>query len=108
LSKIFLILFTFIVVCFIFWQVFNLLLPPRIELVYPGNDLTSNTPSIEIIGKVLRTKEFTINEQIVNFDKDGSFSYLLALEPGLNTIIIQAKNNNSKTSQIVRRVIYNK
>lgn len=108
LSKIFLIFFAIVVACFILWQVFNLLLPPKIELMYPGGDLTSDTSSVEIIGKVLRAKEFTINDQIINFDHDGVFNYVLALEPGLNIITIKAKNNSGKSSQIIRNVIYNK
>ncbi|HOE15270.1 MAG TPA: hypothetical protein PLH82_01035 [Candidatus Paceibacterota bacterium] len=83
-------------------------MPPKIELMYPGGDLTSDTSSVEIIGKVLRAKEFTINDQIINFDHDGVFNYVLALEPGLNIITIKAKNNSGKSSQIIRNVIYNK
>ena len=82
-------------------------MPPRIEIYYPGSDLSSDAPSVEIKGRVLRTKEFLINDQIVNFDKDGTFDYVLALESGVNSISIIAKNNWGKTSEILRKVIYN-
>jgi len=96
-----------LVVFFVLIQISSLLLPPKIEIIYPNSDLSSDAPAVEIIGKVLRTKEFMINNQIVNFAKDGSFSYVLGLESGVNEIVILAKNSWGKTSTILRKVIYN-
>jgi len=105
-SRLFLILFLGLVGFFIVIQASSLLLPPKIEIYYPSSDLSSDAPSVEISGRVLRTKEFMINNQVVNVDKEGNFNYVLALESGVNNILIVAKNNWGKTSEILRKVIY--
>lgn len=92
-SKVLLSVFLGLVGFFVLIQVSSLLLPPKIEIIYPNADLSSDAPAVELIGKVLRTKEFMINNQIVNFAKDGSFSYVLGLESGVNEIVILAKNS---------------
>ncbi len=106
-SKLFLSLFLGLVGFFILFQASSLLLPPKIDIYYPVTDLSSDAPSVEIKGKVLRTKEFMINGEVVNFDKEGNFDYILALESGVNNILIIAKNNMGKTSTILRKVVYN-
>jgi len=100
-------LFLGLVSFFIIYQTSSLLLPPKIQITYPNSDLSSDAPSIQIQGNVLRAKEFMINNQIVNFDKEGNFNYVIALEPGVNEITIIAKNNMGKTSTILRKVVYN-
>lgn len=91
---------------FLIFQLSLLILPPKITVIEPASEMSYTNSAIHILGKVSRTKILNINEQSVVFEKDGSFDYLLALEPGTNNIQISAKNQLGRKSTVIRSVVY--
>jgi transcriptional regulator with XRE-family HTH domain len=105
-SKIFMVVIGILILLFVLKQTSLLLLPPKIEILNPKEETSYTNTAINVKGRVLRTKFLTINSQPIVFDKYGYFEYMMILDPGINEIKIGAKNQLNKTSQVIRKVVY--
>ena len=83
-----------------------MVLPPKIDMINPSNDISYINTTLNIQGKVTRAKYLTINGRPILFDESGRFEHLMILEPGRNEITINAKSQLKKEAEIVRTVIY--
>ena len=92
---------------FLITEIGNFLLPPTINLVTPSQDISTTSSVISIEGRVSRSKNLTINQQEVYFDKQGNFQKQLNLNTGVNTLEIKATNlSGTKVTKIERKVVY--
>ncbi len=91
----------------IIYQALNIILPPKIDLFTPKNDSVVNFNKIEVRGKT-NANLLKINNNQVNIDNKGNFSFEVYLIPGLNIIKIDAKNKIGKEKIIERKIIYQK
>jgi len=92
-----------------FWREINfLIMPPKLEIIQPPADISTNQSIIEIIGRTETTAVLTIDNSEVYIDKDGNFKFEKNLVEGVNNIVVQSKNRFNKVNTIIRRVIYSK
>lgn len=106
LGKILVVFFVVLTFVFVVRQASLMLLPPRIEMIMPREETSYTNTAINIKGRVLRTKFLTINSQPILFDKYGYFEYMMVLDPGVNEVKINAKNQLNKNTIIIRKIIY--
>ncbi len=106
LGKILVVFFVVLAFVFVVRQASLMLLPPGIEMITPREETSYTNTAINIKGRVLRTKFLTINSQPILFDKYGYFEYMMVLDPGVNEVKINAKNQLNKNTIIIRKIIY--
>lgn len=87
------------------WQIWFLLRPPQLEVLYPENNFVTHNRLIKILGKIDRHLPVMINGERVSTDEQGWFVVDISLNKGLNIIKIEAKKKYGAVSQIERRVI---
>lgn len=88
-------------------QYFSILQAPKLEVFTPQDDLTTNVPYVIVSGKVDKQANLVIEGEFIPTDKEGSFSYQLALVEGKNVIEIVASKRlapKAKVTKIVRLV----
>jgi len=102
------IIFLVLVLGYFYREICFLIKPPKLEIIQPPTDISTNQNIIEIIGKTELTASLTINGYNIYIDKDGNFKQEINLIEGLNTIEIQSKNRFNKVNTIIRRIIYEK
>jgi len=105
-NKILIFVIGILIFLFVIKQASLLILPPKIEILNPREATSYTNTAINIKGRVLRTKFLTINGQPIVFDRYGYFENMMVLDPGVNEIRISAKNQLNKTSQVIRKVVY--
>jgi len=105
-SKVLIFVVGILIALFVLKQTSLLLLPPKIEVLNPKEETSYTNTAINIKGRVLRAKFLTINGQPIVFDHYGYFEHMMVLDPGVNEIKILAKNQLSKSSQVIRNIVY--
>ena len=88
------------------WQVLHFLQPPKLEVTTPAADISTGASTITIIGKTEPEATVTVNNQVIDVQKDGTFSDAVQLQVGLNTFQISATRKKAKPRTIIRRVLY--
>jgi len=105
-NKILMLILGILIIVFVVRQASLMLLPPSVEMINPKEETSYTNTTINIQGRVLRTKFLTINGQPILFDKYGYFEYMMILDPGVNEIHIAAKNQLNKVSNIIRKIVF--
>lgn len=78
--------------------------PPNLDIAFPPENYLTNKPDLEITGMVDPSVEVKINDKYITKEANGSFTYLVKLEEGQNSILFLAKNRRGLTSEITRIV----
>lgn len=95
----------FICVVYIGFYLNNLISPPKLIIFNPGTDMSINKNKIEINGQVENDANIKINGKDVLVNKDGSFSKVISLKDGLNTVLIEAQKKYSKKNKVIRNIL---
>lgn len=88
---------------YLFFQYNNLAGAPALIILKPSENAVLSAKEIEVLGKTDIDAVVKINEQIVN-NNNGSFSQLLQMSDGINTIMISSTARNGKSSKVERHV----
>jgi cytoskeletal protein RodZ len=99
-------LLLFLALGYIVWLLNNIYQAPQLIVITPSDDLVSSEPKVLISGKTETETEITINDKIIVVNLAGEFSELVALEQGVNTIIIEAKKGNKAINTVVKEVLF--
>jgi len=91
---------------YLFYQYKSYTGAPRLEIVYPENNIVLNTDILDITGKTELDTDVFINNQKLVLNTDGSFVTSLKLKEGINNISINAVNKLNKKTELVRTIIY--
>lgn len=94
-----------ILLTYLGWEIHNITKPPILELENPKEDMVVEDRSIEIIGKTIPEAEVSINDQVISVSEDGSFTELVNLQSGLNTVKIVAQKKRSRKNTIIREIL---
>ena len=88
------------------WQVIHFIQPPKLEVTNPAGDTSTGSQNIVITGKTEPEAIVSVNNQVIDVQKDGSFSDTVELQVGLNTFQISASRKQTKQRIVIRRVLY--
>jgi hypothetical protein len=74
---------------------------PRLVILDPTDNFSTGDKTITIDGVTEKDAKLSVNGQTIIVDENGKFSEVLVLQPGINTITIQAVNRFEKESERV-------
>ncbi|MEK7534960.1 MAG: helix-turn-helix domain-containing protein [Patescibacteria group bacterium] len=80
---------------------------PTLEVTSVPAEFTSDKDQITLAGSTSGGVILTVNSEPVFVTPDGQFSQLIQLNPGVNEIVLQAKNRAEKVSLKTVKVLYN-
>lgn len=80
------------------------LIPPRLNILEPANDLTTDQPVLIVKGSTQAGTQVTINGQAVQVTESGDFSEDVPLRPGLNTVVTTAQKSYGRPVTITKLV----
>jgi hypothetical protein len=106
ITLVFFILFLVLVGLYFYREIAFLIKTPVLEVIQPSADTTVTQETFEIFGKTDPSAYLTVNHKQVYIDKEGNFQTKIELSEGINIIKVEAKNRFGKTSEIIRRIIY--
>ncbi len=78
---------------------------PKIEILFPPDNLTTDKMSIEIRGTTEYGTNIKINGETMIADSFGNFSSEISLKRGINNITISAKKNYGKEKTIEKQIL---
>jgi len=105
-TQLFKFILVFCILGYLLYEISFLIFPPKIILISPSKDYSTDKKELNISGKAIRAKNVFLEEQPLTLDKEGNFSYSLTLNPGLNQIKITATNHLGRQSEITRNINY--
>ncbi|MFZ5390780.1 MAG: helix-turn-helix domain-containing protein [Patescibacteria group bacterium] len=82
------------------------IVPPRLSLVEPIGDFTTAQPTVLVKGTTRPGTLVFINNQSLAVGETGGFSVQVPLQPGLNTLTIEAQKNYGQRIGQVRRIMF--
>ncbi len=88
-----------IIVLYLSFQIYSLLRPPILEIIYPPHGLELSNRNFKLLGKSESGAVVSINGNPVPIDKDGWFKIDINLNKGLNEIKIQAKKSYGRENE---------
>lgn len=92
-------LIVLLIIGYIFYQVTGFASAPRLELVNPNRDMVIQKNEQIFEGTTDPGAILTINGQAVTVAADGHFKEEIALQKGLNTVELMAKNKTHKETK---------
>jgi len=98
-------IFSSLILVYLGFEVREILVPPQIEILNPGDGFSTDQAIVSITGRVFERADVLINGEKVLLDKNGTFIADIDLEQGMNLITIEAKKRYSKISTVHRRII---
>lgn len=99
-------LFWGLILFYFLYEASFFVLPARIILYSPADNLTTSQRELEIYGKVIRGKMLFIKDQETSFQDNGEFKDRIILNPGLNNIEFKAINALNHSTSLIRQIIY--
>lgn len=104
--KVFSILSVVLLVCgYVGWQVHAIVTPPDLLVNSPSDGIMTDDAMITVAGNAEPGAQVTINGQSVLLSQDGTFDVDIALERGVNVIIVESTRRYSKPATEYRRVV---
>jgi hypothetical protein len=91
---------------YVAWNGRNLILGPRIKVLFPNNGESFDTHLISVSGKAMNASFLSLNDKEIYVDDIGYFSENMALLPGLNTIKIGSKDRFGETDEKILHVYF--
>ncbi len=85
-------------------QLNNFFSTPKLKLSEPESGIVIDEKQVVVKGNTEPENSVYINDQLINVQEDGSFTYTLKLFPGENDILIRAVNRHNKVQTIKRTV----
>ena len=101
-----LIAFSFLSVFYLYFQMSSLKRSPRLDIVSPARDLTTNQAVLLLSGTTEPGSSIYLNNQQIVVDAQGEFRENLSLAPGSNLLTIRAVNKFEKVKSATRTIIY--
>lgn len=94
-----------VVMIYLAMQIWSLLKPPSLDVLYPQDGFVSNSDTVKFLGKVKDESQVTINGQEVTVDRAGFFTIDINLNKGLNIIKFEARRKNGRTAEVYRSLV---
>lgn len=103
-----LIIFTVLVIGYIFFQIYKFQTPPMLNILEPQQDTTTTEENILIKGLTDKNVVIEINDVVVETSENGEFNKSIKLNEGINIVTIKAKKNTNNVLETVetRKITY--
>lgn len=94
-----------IVIIYLCSLVYNIVKPPKLNVISPQDDLITHNYTVQIEGETEIEAGISINDKEVFCLKGGNFAEKVDLKKGLNVVKITAKKKYSKESVVYRKIL---
>ncbi|OGZ95351.1 MAG: hypothetical protein A3I44_03355 [Candidatus Sungbacteria bacterium RIFCSPLOWO2_02_FULL_51_17] len=94
-----------LVLGYLVYAVLGTVFPPRLDVRYPAEDITTDVPVIDVEGIVKPETSIVLSGRPVYVDENGRFKERIHLDDGLNALEVEAKNTLGKVTKITRYVL---
>lgn len=91
---------------YIIFQIKKFAEPPILEITNVPAEFTSNKDTVLLEGRTAEGAILSMNAEPIFVSSTGNFSQDVQLTPGLNQILIQAKNRANKESRLMVKILY--
>jgi len=81
--------------------------PPALEVTSVPAEFTSEEDQVVIAGQTSNGAILTVNSEPIFVSPDGEFNQKVQHNPGINEIVLQARNRADKVSRETIKVLYN-
>ncbi len=102
----FIFIFFLLISTLIFYQIFTLIMPPKIKIIYPPDNLITNYPFIKIKGYTDTRSILSINNEIIVYDEKGYFEKDALLKIGENKFVLESKNYFGLKNTKILKIYY--
>jgi cytoskeletal protein RodZ len=92
---------------YIYLQLRSFAQPPELVITNVPSEFTSTKDTVKLVGSASGGATVSINSEPILVTGDGSFSQIVQLSPGLNSITVLAHNRVNKETQRSVKVLYN-
>jgi cytoskeleton protein RodZ len=93
------------VVGYLITQITGFASPPKLEITGPVADARVSSERVKVAGKTESDAQVFINNQPIPTDTDGSFSEVVTLPSGTNSLRVVARDQNGRERVEVRSVV---
>lgn len=104
ITKVVLIVFFLIVICYGYFEAQGLLFGPSINVTSSVTEV--HDPLITVQGQTARISSLLMNGEPIQVTESGAFSAPYLLSPGYNRIVLEAKDGYGRTRSQVIEVVY--
>jgi len=105
LKNIFLVILISLIVLYLGWQIWSLLKPPKVVVLYPQDNFVTYSRKVKILGKVDPGIWVGLNDEELPVDDYGWFKVDINLKTGLNVIKIEAKKSYGRTNTVYQQIV---
>lgn len=91
-----------VVIAYIAYQVIVATGDPSLNIVFPNQNQTVYTDTVELYGTTEADNNIRVDGQPVTVGEDGSFRYQLNVSQGPHSVTVEAENNLGNTTSISR------
>lgn len=91
---------------YIVFQIRKFAEPPMLEITNVPSEFTSNKDVVLLEGRTAEGAILSMNSEPIFVSSTGNFSQDVQLSPGLNQILIQAKNRADNESRLTIKILY--
>lgn len=88
------------------WQILSVTAPPQLSLFAPLDASVTHNAMVLVEGYVEDEATIYVNGQQVVVNDDSTFSAMVDLDRGLNTIVIEAERRYSRRAKIERNIVF--
>lgn len=90
---------------YLVWQLSALTAPPKLDINNPVKDQVLYGSLIEVSGHVAGGADVFVNDSPILVDDNGDFTDAIALQDGVNSIHVSAKNRLGKSTTVTRNIL---
>lgn len=98
----------FLFLSYIGFQIKNYFSLPTLIVAKPEDNQYFKQDIIEVSGQVNKNTAVYINDQLINVDNEGNFTYQLKVFAGENTIEVKAVNRRGKETLVFKKIVVDK
>ncbi len=97
-------IFFLIVIGYAYFELHGILYGPTIEIT--SSTSATHDPFTTVVGTAGRISSLTMNGQAVSVTEAGAFAEPYLLVPGLNQIVLEAKDKYGRDRKVVVQIVY--
>ena len=104
ITKIALAIFFIVIIAYAYFEARGILFGPRIDVASGVQEV--HEPFVHVKGTADRIASLSMNGNPISVTEDGAFDQPYLLSPGLNRIILDAKDKYGRSKQSIIQIVY--
>lgn len=94
-----------IIIAYALWRSFSYARGPHITIIEPRNHSSTASTTIQVVGRVERANQITLNGKAITIDEQGNFNETVVIFSGANILTLVAHDQFNRTVSEQVRVV---